>query len=202
MRLTSIQQEDISMATQLLFVQGGGENTHATWDNKLVDSLRQELGPDYEIRYPLMPDEADPDFATWKAELARELDALDDEAVLVAHSIGATILVHTLAQQPPRRHPAGIFLVAMPFIGDGGWESNDIAAEPNIGAKLPAHSRVYLYQGTADDIVPVTHLDLNAKAIPHAAVRKLSGRDHQLDNDMTEIAMDILQLTGRKRLRA
>lgn len=33
---------------QLLFVQGGGKGTRDEWDNKLVESLRQELGQDYE----------------------------------------------------------------------------------------------------------------------------------------------------------
>ena len=46
---------------QLLFVQGGGKGTHDAWDNKLVASLEQALGPDYAIRYPRMPDEGDPD---------------------------------------------------------------------------------------------------------------------------------------------
>ena len=48
------------MTTQILFVQGGGEGVHDQWDKKLVDSLGSELGRDYEIRYPLMPNEADP----------------------------------------------------------------------------------------------------------------------------------------------
>jgi hypothetical protein len=57
------------MANQILFVQGGGEGVHDKWDNHLIASLERELGPDYDIRYPYMPDEADPDYATWKAAL-------------------------------------------------------------------------------------------------------------------------------------
>ena len=45
---------------QVLFVQGAGEDVHDQWDNQLVDSLQGELGPTYEIRYPVMPNEADP----------------------------------------------------------------------------------------------------------------------------------------------
>ena len=45
---------------QLLFIQGGGAGAHDEWDNKLVESLRRELGPDYEIRYPRMPNECYP----------------------------------------------------------------------------------------------------------------------------------------------
>ena len=186
------------MTKQLLFVQGGGEGAHEAWDNKLVESLARELGPGFEIRYPRMPDEDDPQFGAWKAALLKEIGRLDDGAVLVGHSIGATILVHSLAEAPPERPPAGIFLVAMPFIGQDGWPSDEIRPEPDLGAKLPPPSRVYLYQGEADETVPAKHADLNAKAIPQAVVRKLPGRDHQLDNDMSEVAADIRDLRRRR----
>jgi len=52
--------------TQILFVQGAGEDVHDTWDNKLVESLLRELGPGYEIRYPTMPNESDPQAAAWQ----------------------------------------------------------------------------------------------------------------------------------------
>ena len=186
------------MARQLLFIQGGGEGTHDDWDLKLVESLGRHLGPSYEIRYPLMPLEGEPDFARWRAALLRELDALDDGAVLVGHSIGATILVHTLADTPPARMPAGIFLIAMPHIGDGGWSSDAIAPKPDLGAGLPAPSPVYLYQGDADDIVPAAHAALNAAAIPQAVLRMLAGRDHQLNDDLSEVAADIRALDADK----
>jgi hypothetical protein len=87
---------------QVLFVQGGGEGVHDRWDDRLVDSLTRELGPGYEIRYPVMPDEADPKYAVWKPALQRELAALQPGAVLVGHSVGGTILVHALAERSPR----------------------------------------------------------------------------------------------------
>src|SRR6185436_6267424 len=60
------------MARQVLFVQGGGAGTHDEWDNKLVDSLSRELGAGYDILYPRMPDEGDPNYARWTAALASE----------------------------------------------------------------------------------------------------------------------------------
>jgi predicted alpha/beta hydrolase family esterase len=188
------------MTRQLLFVQGGGgEHAHDEWDSKLVESLQRELGPDYEIRYPRMPDEDDPKFAPWKAALLEELDKLDDGAMLVGHSIGATILVHSLAEEPPERPPAGIFLVSMPFIGKEGWPSSEVEPKPDLGRQLPAQSPVYLYHGDADETVPAKHAELSAKAIPQAVLRKLAGRDHQLNNDMSEVAADIRELAAKLR---
>lgn len=190
------------MKIHLLFIQGGGgENAHDAWDSKLVENLQRELGPDYEIRYPRMPNENDPKFTPWKAAIRKELDNLDNEALLVGHSIGATILAHSLAEEAPARAPAGIFLISMPFIGKEGWPSDEISAKPDLGSKLPARSPVYIYQGGADEIVSPKHADLNAKAIPQAVVRRLPGRDHQLNNDMSEVASDIRKLRAQHATR-
>ena len=84
---------------QILFIQGGGgHGVHDRWDNKLVASLKRELGDGFDVRYPRMPDEDDPKYARWKPAIEREVDALDDGAVVVGHSIGGTMLVNALAE--------------------------------------------------------------------------------------------------------
>jgi len=88
-------------AGQVLFIQGGGAGAHDEWDDKLVESLRRELGDGYEVRYPRMPDEGDPSYARWSTAIRRELAVLDDGAVLAGHSVGATILINALAEPYP-----------------------------------------------------------------------------------------------------
>lgn len=182
------------MTKQVLFIQGGGEAVHDEWDNKLVASLERELGPEYEIRYPSMPNEADPNYALWKAALKKEFASLSDAAILVGHSVGATILINVLAEEPSGSAPSGIFLISAPFVGKGGWPSEDIKPISDLGARLHKRSRIYLYHGNEDDTAPFGHVDLYEKAIPQAIVRRLAGRDHQLNQDMSEVAADIRQL--------
>jgi predicted alpha/beta hydrolase family esterase len=180
---------------QVLFIQGGGaRGTHDEWDSKLVASLERELGPDYEIHYPLMPNEAEPKYARWKAALESELAKLHDGAILVGHSIGATILVNALGEGPPGLKLRGVFLIAAPFVGKGGWPSEDIAPMSGLGAKLPAQVPVYLFHGSKDETAPFEHVDLYARAIPQAVVRRLADRNHQLNDDMSEVAADIRRL--------
>jgi predicted alpha/beta hydrolase family esterase len=179
------------MPVPVLFVQGGGANVHDGWDHLLVASLERELGRGFEVRYPQMPDEADPRYATWKAALVRELAALPAGAILVGHSVGGTILVHTLADERSVLW-AGLVLIAAPFVGEGGWPSDELPARANFG--LPPALPVFLYHGSADETAPPAHVQLYARAIPHATVRLLEGRDHQLDNDLAEVAHDIRAL--------
>jgi len=173
---------------QILFIQGGGADVHDAWDDKLVASLKRELGKGYEVRYPRMPDEDDPKFAKWKQAIGREIARRDEGAVLVGHSIGGTMLVHALAEKPARHPPAAIILISAPFVGEGGWPSDEIEAKPDIGARLPAGVPVHLFHGSEDDTAPPSHAELYAKAIPQAEVHRLHGRDHQLNNDLREVA--------------
>jgi pimeloyl-ACP methyl ester carboxylesterase len=182
------------MNRQVLFVQGGGERVHDDWDAKLVDSLRAALGPHYEVRYPRMPDEDDPSYVTWRAALEKEFAVLQDGVILVGHSIGGTILIHTLAEHPPARELGAIILIAAPFVGEGGWPADDWQPQRELGAKLPRGVPVYLYHGLADDTAPPSHVELYAQAIPQARVCRMPGRDHQLNNDLTDIAVVIESL--------
>jgi len=182
------------MSKQVLFIQGGGAGVHDKWDNKLVESLARELGPAYEISYPRMPDEANPTYAGWKVALEHEIAALDHQPILIGHSVGGTILINMLAENSPGLKLSGVFLIAAPFVGAGGWPSEDIKPSPELGARLPEATPIYLYHGTADDTAPFAHIDLYAKAIPHALIRRLEGRNHQLDRDLAEVAADVRAL--------
>jgi predicted alpha/beta hydrolase family esterase len=181
---------------QLLFVQGGGAGTHDEWDNKLVDNLTGELGPHFEIRYPRMPNEDDPAYGPWKSALENEFATLDDDAILVGHSIGGTILINALAQSRSERKFGAIFLIAAPFVGEGGWPSEDMKPAPDLGAQLPRDIPVYIYHGLDDTTAPPPHSELYAQAIPQARVHRLPHRDHQLNNDLSEIAATIKSLKG------
>ena len=182
------------MTRQLLFVQGGGQGVHDEWDNKLVDSLAHELGPRFEIRYPRMPREEDPTFAAWKPTLERELQALPSGAIVVGHSVGATILLALLAERPPRVEPGAILLIAAPFVGEGGWSSETLELPADLGARLPSGVPIHFYQGLADEVVPTAHVDHYLRAVPQAQVHRLRGRDHQLNNDLREVARAIASL--------
>ena len=177
------------MTHQLLFIQGGGgTRVHDEWDDKLVDSLKRELGQDYEVRYPRMPDEDDPKYAKWKPAIERGIAALDDGAILVGHSIGGTMLVNLLAEQEPSRRLGAIVLISAPFVGEGGWPGDEFELPRDLGQRLPSGVPVHIFQGTKDETTPASHADLWARAIPQARIDRVSGRDHQLGNDLREVA--------------
>src|SRR5689334_18350649 len=184
---------DLAAPRRLLFVQGGGKGAHA-FDEPLVANLRAALGAGWTVDYPRLRNEGDPSVASWGPQLDRLMARLDPRSIIVAHSIGATILVNELV--PRRTEPgfAGLFLISAPFVGEGGWPSGEIAPMSDIGSRLPRGMPVFIYQGTVDDTVPVAHADLYARAIPSAVVRRIEGADHQLHGDLSIVATDILAI--------
>jgi len=189
------------MMRQVLFVQGAGEYVHDHWDNRLVDSLRSELDPEYDIRYPVMPNEADPKYAALKQALERELAALEPGAIVIGHSVGGTILINALAERTPQSSLGAICLISTPFIGAGWWESDDIEPRSDLATRVPSDVPIFLYHGLDDDTAPFAHVELYARVLPAAHVRRLANRDHQLNNDLSEVASDIQQLGADPKLK-
>jgi pimeloyl-ACP methyl ester carboxylesterase len=176
---------------QVLFVQGGGAGVHDEWDARLVDSLRRHLGNGYDVRYPRMPDEDDPSYSGWSSVLRQEMTALADGAVVVGHSVGGTILINALADWPLTRDLRAIVLIAAPYVGAGGWPGGEFESPHDLGARLPRGVPVHVFQGLQDQTTPPSHADLYADAIPQTQVHWLPGRDHQLNDDLSEVATTI-----------
>src|SRR5205823_5304689 len=83
----------------------------------------------------------------------------DDDAILVGHSLGGTILINAIAKSRSERQFGAIFLIAAPFVGDGGWPSEDMNPPPDLGARLPRDVPVFIYHGLDDDTAPPSNAD-------------------------------------------
>ena len=47
---------------------------------------------------------------------------------------------------------------------------------------------MHLFQGLADETATPDHAELYARAISQAKVHRMEGQDHQLNNDLGEVA--------------
>jgi uncharacterized protein len=186
-------EESGPMRKRVLFVHGGGEEAYEE-DRKLAENLQHELGTAYDVRFPRMPGADSPEYGAWRDHISQELAAPDGEAILVGHSLGASVLLKYVSEETADRPVAGLFLVATPYWGAEDWEVGEYELHPDFASKLPDDLPVFLYQSRDDEVVPFAHLALYAEKLPRATVCEFDGRGHQFDADLSEVARDIEQL--------
>lgn len=177
---------------QVLFVQGAGEDAYLE-DQKLADNLQAQLGGDYTIHYPPMPDADSPNYAAWKETMQRTVGELSGEVIFVGHSFGASLVLKALAEGV-LAPPAALFLLATPYWKTQDWDVSDYELPENFADKLPTDLPIFLYHCRDDKIVPFAHMTCYAEQLPQATVRALGDGGHQFDDDLSAVARDILQL--------
>ncbi|MBV9733680.1 MAG: serine hydrolase family protein [Verrucomicrobia bacterium] len=184
------------MKQQILFIQGGGAGAHSA-DESLVGYLRSVLGPSYEVRYPIMPNEEDPEYERWRIAITKELTVLTGDVILIGHSLGGSFLLKYLSEEKVETTIAGVFLIAAPYWGGNGWRYEGyerVGLREDFVSKLPQGVPLYLYHSRDDEIVPFAHLSLYAEKLPAAAIRVVEGRGHQFANNLCEIVADLTSL--------
>lgn len=182
------------MRIPVLFIQGGGEGAH-TEDALLAASLQKALGAEYDVRYPQMPGESEPEKQTWEAQIAKELEALDGKIILVGHSVGGFMLLRYLSEERIEKPIAGLFLLAAPSWDEENWNFDDLKLPPDLATKLSWIPQVFLYHNRDDEIVPFSHLTLHAARLPRAVVRESDKGGHQFRHDLSDVAGDIRRAT-------
>jgi pimeloyl-ACP methyl ester carboxylesterase len=181
------------MNKQVLFIQGGGGEEDYAADAKLVASLQEVLGEAYLIHYPLLNNEPAQDFGR-KKQIEKEISSIKGEIILVAHSLGALMLLKYLSESQVQKKIAGIFLISTPFwSGDEDWKQG-LKLQENFADKLPKEVPVFLYHCLDDEEVPFDHLRLYAYNLSQATVREIASGGHQLNNDLSLVAKDIKSL--------
>lgn len=178
------------MRKQILFIQGGGDGGYEA-GSKLVASLQKTLGNDYEISYPRMQtDNSAPDFG-WPKQIGKEIDKLRDDLILVAHSLGASLLLKYLSENTVSKKIAGIFLVATPFWrGKEKWVQG-LKLREDFAESLPKNSRIFFYHCRDDEEVPFDHLASYRHKLSAATFREIESGGHQMGDHLNVVVKDI-----------
>lgn len=61
----------------------------------------------------------------------------------------------------------------------------------DAAAHVPPGVPLVFFHGEDDETVPIAHLDMYLDVFPAATAHRLPGRDHQLNNDLSEVARAI-----------
>jgi pimeloyl-ACP methyl ester carboxylesterase len=181
----------IYMEKHVIFFHGGGSREDYEADEKLVASLKLHLGPGYSVHYPFLPDNGSPDLGR-REQISKEISGSADHVILVAHSLGASMLLACLSEMEIKTKIGGIFLIATPF-----WNGNEdwlipFKLQPDFAKEINMKIPLFFYHCSDDEEVPFAHMDIYKQELPWATFREIRAGGHQLGNDLAAVANDIL----------
>jgi predicted alpha/beta hydrolase family esterase len=183
------------MAVTLLVAHSSGPQGPGEGSDPLVRRLREELGGEMEILFPLMPDsESDPHYEPWRDRLSAELDALEGKVIVFGHSLGGSVALKYGGAEGFDGKVAGLVTAAAPYWGTSDWEKEWALPEdwPAEGAQLPP---TVLFHSRDDDVSPFSSLDRFAGRLPEAKRQPLEGYGHLYDRgDLSPIVAAIRSL--------
>ncbi|MEC5425285.1 alpha/beta hydrolase [Virgibacillus sp. C22-A2] len=180
---------------QVLFIHSAGAQEFHQGSNELAAYVQKALGAEYNLLYPKMPNPENPEYTLWKVQLEKELTALEGEVVLIGHSLGCSVLLKYLSEEPCQLSISGIFMIAAPYWGkDKDWQNKEYTLPYNFVSSLLQTSKVFFYHSRTDEIVPFAHLGHYSRRFPQAITRALDGDEHYFSNGLPELVDDIKDL--------
>ncbi|HEY7267127.1 MAG TPA: alpha/beta hydrolase [Solirubrobacterales bacterium] len=173
---------------RILLVHSSGPQGPGEGSDPFAARLRDQLGSDHEVSFPMMPHPEEPHYEPWSERLGQILEEADDPLVVVGHSLGGSVVLKHLADGGDSEPIARLLLLETPFWGrEEEWELEWALPEGWTAAET-ALPPTFLFHGRDDEEIPFSHLELYAKVLPDAEVHPLEGTGHLLDRgDLSEI---------------
>ncbi|WP_224244179.1 alpha/beta hydrolase [Hyalangium gracile] len=177
---------------EILFIHSAGPQGDLEGSGRLVAGLKRALPSGYTLQAPLMPAPDAPRARPWLEALARHVARARPPFALVGHSLGGSLILKYLAENPVPGGLVGVVSVAAPFWNAPDWEVAEFALPPNAGERLASVPRIVLLNGRGDDVVPLDHLSRYARAVPTVTTREIDG-DHEFTHGDIAAVVDAIE---------
>jgi predicted alpha/beta hydrolase family esterase len=161
-------------------------------------SLGKELGDDYEIFNPRMPNSNDAEYLEWETWFEKLISLLEDEIILVGHSLGGSFLVKYLATNKIDFKPLATILVSPPYDGIFSNEPTySFTAPPGLGSLEKQAGQLYLIHSEDDPVVSFEEHKLYKDNLKNAIAVTFTDRQHFNQIDFPEL-IQLIQKVGKK----
>lgn len=154
-------------------------------------SLIEELGAEFDVFLPRMPSKQNAKYSEWKIYFERIFEKMDDDAILVGHSLGGIFLAKYLAEEKIEKKIKATILVAAPY-DDASDESLGTFTLPDSLALFEEQGGlITLFQSKDDPIVPEAEVEKYHEQLPEAVVVKMMDRLHFNQESFPELVETI-----------
>lgn len=174
-------------------------DSHGNKPDLWPQTLQSELGAEFEVFTPQMPNSDNAKYEEWKIWFERHFEYLNDGVILVGWSLGALFLQKYLTENALPFILKSLILVAPPVyyftvegIGEDGADFNYV--NENLLRMTKITKNIFLYHSKDDFIVPYDHALKFLESVPEAKLVTFTDRNHFLQSEFPELIAQIKSL--------
>lgn len=160
------------------FKTGGG------WKN----SLGKELGNDFEIINPRMPNSANARYEEWKIWFNKMIPFIQDGAIMIGQSLGGIFLAKRLSEVSLPKKLKALILISAPFSAAAGESLTDFKLPASIENCVKQAEKIYIIHSKDDPVVPFDEAVKYQNAFPGAETIVFEDRGHFDQEAFSELA--------------
>lgn len=159
------------------------------------DTLEEELGENFEILSPRMPNGTNARYEEWKILFDRIISLLNNNFICIGHSLGGIFLSKYLSENDISKKIKATILVAAPFDDENSEESlGDFKLPLSLSKFTKQGGTIYLIQSKDDPIVPFEQITKYKYALPNVKTLILNSGGHFKQETFPEIVELIKKL--------
>lgn len=162
---------------------------------KWSNTLREDLGDDFEVFMPSMPNSINCKYEEWKIWFERHFEYLRDDIILVGWSQGGYFLVKYLLENDFPFKIKRLILSAAPFEPDNfaGEDGGDFNFDTSkVGELQNKAENIVILHSEDDFVVPYEHALKFKAALPEAEFVTFTDKNHFLIAEFPEL-LDLIR---------
>lgn len=199
------------MKQQILIIHGG--DTFATYNDYLAflkteevdvekpqykswkETISDDLVDNYQVIVPHMPSKHNAKYLEWKIWFEKFLPFLQDNVILVGHSLGGIFLVKYLSENTFPKKIQAVFLISAPYDDDASdYSLADFVVPKNLEQFQKQAGKIFLYHSKDDPVVNFSDFEKYAKAFPKSTQRIFLDKKHFNQEEFPELVEEIKNL--------
>jgi uncharacterized protein len=150
------------------------------------DNLQKDLGKNYDVICPQMPNKFNARYEEWKIWFEKILDLLEDNLILIGHSLGGIFLTKYLSENRINKKIKATILVAAVFDETNEFLTN-FKLSKSLDKFLNQSEEIYLMHSLDDQVVPFRAMGRYKKLLPKAEEIVFKNKGHFNQEKFSEI---------------
>lgn len=157
-------------------------------------SLQRDLGAEFDVYTPKFPNSQNARYAEWKIIFEKILPLMDDNLILIGHSLGGIFLAKYLTEETFTKPVKAIFLLAAPYSTPDHEPIVDFTLQKSLTTAGVTGENIHLYHSKDDLVVPFENLAMYQDDLPKAKARIFEDKGHFNMESFPELVEDLKSL--------